>query len=223
MKNLLTSFFVLITCTVFGQATHKVEAFSTVDVSTGIKATLVRSKEYKVVISGDDVHNIVVKSSKGKLSIRRQTTKALNGKHCEATIYYVDPITKVVAYTDAHISSEEVFKQAKIEVEASTAGFVHLYLDTDFASSSIATGGQIQLNGTTKNLYANIHTGGQFNGLNLSADTATLSVTAGGTIEANVSGFIKANVSMGGTILYKGGAEVESKTSMGGSIRELDK
>lgn len=201
---------------------YRPDDFSRVDVSNKIKARLVPGKENKVEITGDDVHNVVVKNVKGRLTLRLKTTKSLGSKEYGAVVYYA----KMPSYFDAsqggEIVCDSLIRGSKVEIDAGTGGFVLVTAVADTVRASIAAGGQIQLRGDGRQLSVGIKTGGQFSGYDFDADNAQVNITAGGTADVNASEKIIARVSMGGTVRYKGTAKLDGKTTMGGSIIQTE-
>lgn len=139
---------------------YRPDDFSRVDVSNKIKARLVPGKENKVEITGDDVHNVVVKSQR-QAHPRLKTTKSLGSKEYGAVVYYA----KMPSYFDAsqggEIVCDSLIRGSKVEIDAGTGGFVLVTAVADTVRASIAAGGQIQLRGDGRQLSVGIKTGGR--------------------------------------------------------------
>lgn len=198
-------------------------AFSEVQVSNQIKAVLVRSDVNKVVATGDNVKNMVVKVEKGELRIGMNTTNLFKGKGNRVTVYYKADIDVLTVSLDAEVNNEKTMEQAHLKINANSGGIADLQLKTGSLTVDAASGGKVYTKGSTLFQEINIAAGGFYGGYDLQSGTAYASVTAGGRAEVMVNEKLQARVFSGGTIDYKGAAkDVQTSITLGGKVNRVD-
>lgn len=218
-------FFALLLVTSFGFAQEKVTMnlgdFHSLKTYRGLQVELIKSDEAKVIIDGNRSSEVTVKNSNGTLRISMSITHTFSADDVMVYLYYKDEIKLIDANEGSHIYSVDVFKQSKIALKAQEAGHIKLELDTDELEVSSVTGGEVKVEGTSKNQQVKTNTGGIYKGARLDSDTAVVSANTGGLADVKASKLIDAKASTGGVISIKGEPEELKKSeSLGGYVRQ---
>jgi Putative auto-transporter adhesin, head GIN domain len=201
--------------------TKPVGNFSEIKVFDGISATLIKSNENKIVISGEDAAKVAFVNTNGKLKIRMKMDNLFNGHKTFAEVYYTDVLEIIDANENAYISSSETIKQIAIVLKAQEGGEIAINVEVQKLTLKSFTGGRIALTGTSKTQDITLNTGGQYEGDSLKTEQTTVDVSAGGKAYVNASEYVKAKVSAGGTIRIYGNPKViDKQTFLGGRIIE---
>ncbi|MGI9531121.1 head GIN domain-containing protein [Lutimonas sp.] len=222
MKRVL---FALLLVTSFGFAQEKVTMnlgdFHSLKTYRGLQVELIKSDEAKVIIDGNRSSEVTVKNSNGILRISMSITHTFSADDVMVYLYFKDEIQLIDANEGSHIYSDEVFKQTKITLKAQEAGHIKLELDTDDLEVSSVTGGEVKVEGTSKNQKVKTNTGGMYKGARLDSETADVSANTGGLADVKATKLIDASASTGGIVSIKGEPEELKKSeSLGGYVRQ---
>ena len=146
--------------------------------------------------------------------------ETFSANQAKVTVYFKD-LDVINVNEGATISSEENFKQEKIELKAEEAGIIDLKIKTNFLDIKIVTGGIIKLNGYSKNQNVKVNTGGVYKADELETEYTDISASTGASATVYASKLVDANASLGATVTIKGEPEeIKRKESLGGYIRE---
>ena len=132
MKSVATVFMLLISLSLFAQnpLDKKVGNFDEVKVYDLIEVNLIKSKENKVVITGDDVDDVDIINKDGKLKIRMKLNKIFNGSKTFVAVHYTN-LKTIDGNEGAYISSNELIEQNDIELKAEEGARLKIDLDVN--------------------------------------------------------------------------------------------
>lgn len=222
MKNVvLIAFCFFLGGIVNAQVEKNVGDFSSLRVSDRIVLDLVKSDENRIEIFGDDAESVVVKNKNGKLVIRMEISKFMQGEDVAATLYFKNLDDLKVA-NGATVQNSEIVDAKSMVIAANKGGTIALKLQLDNLDAKATSGAQIVVTGKANHFKARINSGASIDAREFSAETADLGVMAGGELTAHVSKTADAQVSMGGDIYIYGNPEVTQKISAGGEVHRMD-
>jgi hypothetical protein len=119
------------------------------------------------------------------------------------------------------MSASMRIKSPKIVVNVFAGGVVTGKFDVELAEVNVDQGGDIVLVGTSKQLIANVTTGGNIDALSFISNNSVVKVRMGGSIIVNFRETLNASVFSGGIIKYRGNGTITEKISLGGTIEKL--
>lgn len=242
-KTLILAAALLVSFTVLAQkeATRKLSSFSEISAHEGIQVHLKQgsSEEAKIKVEGNiSMDEVLTEVSGGKLKIHLEDNNYRN-IDVEVWVTYKS-LSAVSASSAADIDSESRIvtsgnfkvsvssagdidldvKANSIDIKASSAGDITLKAETSSIDASANSAGSIEISGTAKSLDVSVNSSGDFEGFDLSAETAEVSASSGGSAEVNVSEQLNARASSGGSVKYKGNPRMDISSNSGGSIRK---
>lgn len=194
----------------------KVSSYDQIDV------LLIASDETKVILSGANSEEVEVVNNNGELKLRMPLKKLLKGDAVSATVYYKE-IDAVEANEGSRISSEDVFKGTRFNINATAGSEVKLKLDVDTVEVKGMAGSKIQLDGNAKTQDVVLNSGAVLRAENLITEQTTIAVNAGGEAKINATDLVDAKVRAGGKIMIFGHPKkINKKTIAGGRIIEFE-
>lgn len=199
---------------------HKLQPFNQVDVSNSWNVVLIEgSQPQMTVTANENLHeNLEFSVNNGILNI----TSKNNIGYADAktiTVIYVGELQKVSAHSGSEISSNEIFKQQKIDLDASSGADISLAINTQAVTIDASSGADIKLSGTTENLVADASSGSEIDANNLKTKSAKVDASSGGEISIYVSENIIAEASSGGDVTYFGNPKnAHIDNSVSGSV-----
>ena len=205
------------------QITQVMNEFREVKVFDGISVNLVKAKENKVIITGEDVNDVAVVNRNGRLKIRMEIDKAFNGYETFVEVHFTEDLDLIDVNENAFLASDHVFEQTAIELRAQEGAELDVDLNVDKATVRAYSGGEIVSEGKAVNQKIVINSGGQYNGSQLRTEQTEVSVSAGGRAKVNASELVEAKVKAGGTIKVFGNPKVlDTQKLFGGKILRMD-
>ena len=195
--------------------------FDEIKVYDLIEVNLIKSKETKVVITGDDVEDVEVINKDGKLKIRMKFEKIFNGTKTFVAVHYTN-LKTIDGNEGAFISSNEIIVQDYIELKAQEGARLKIGLDVNNIEVRAVSGGIVQTRGKANSQNIEVTTGGIYEGKSFETKTSTVSVKAGGEVEVNASNTVNAKVRAGGDIdIYGNPQTINEDTVLGGRIKRM--
>jgi len=186
MKRIVFAiFFISSICIAQGEITMNIGDFHTLKTYRGLKVELIKDETPKVIIDGSKASNVTVKNSNGVLKISMNISHTFSADDVMVYLYYSKEIDVIDANEGSHIYSDDLFKQAKMEVKAQEAGHIKLKLETDDVEITSVTGGLIKLKGTSVKQKAKSNTGGIYKGGDLVSEVCDVSAHTGGIATVN--------------------------------------
>jgi len=199
--------------------TKNVGDFTEVKVFDRMVVNLVKSKENKVVISGEDASQVQVINKDGKLKIRMELDLIFDGNNTFVNVYYND-LEIIDGNEGAEITSNELIEQDEIEIKMQEGARIKVGLQVREANFRAVTGGIIEASGISQEQDITVNTGGSFEGRDLKTERADIFVQAGGEVEAYASKKVDIVIRAGGDVVVYGNPEkVNRKRTFGGRIK----
>lgn len=196
--------------------------FNEIRVYNGIEVTLIPSKENRIVISGYSKEKVKYAFVENRLELRLSLENIWAKDNTRIQIYFRN-LQVIDANERSIVEVQGEIVGSNLVFRAQEGSVVRADLDALKQSSKAVTGGQIFLEGKTREQEIDINTGGQFYGRDLRTESTRVNITAGGRAEVYASKYCRANAKLGGTIeVYGNPAEMDRKTSIGGKIIEMN-
>lgn len=224
MKSFITLTVLLITSFLTAQNPKEklVGDFNEVKVYDLIVVNLVKSNEAKVVITGDDVEDVVIINKDGKLKIRMNTDKIFNGDRTFVSVQYTK-LDVIDGNEGAYITSNELIEQNQIELRAQEGAHLKIGLDVDQVDIRAVSGGIVETRGKAISQDITLNTGGIYEGKSFETKNTSVTIKAAGEADVNASKTVDARVTAGGDIYIYGNPEsVKEKTTLGGRIKRMN-
>lgn len=184
---------------------YDLEPFDQIEVEKGWDVVLVQANQPKMMVrANENLHpnlkfsvkaNVLKISAKNSIGIADAKT---------ITVYFPQELQKIAASSGSEISSEELFKQEKIAIHASSGAEIDLKLETNAIKAEASSGADIELMGISAHFESNASSGSQIDSEKLETQTATAEASSGAEISLTVSSDLTAAASSGGNIEYHG-------------------
>lgn len=222
MKRLV---FILMFISALGISQEKVTMnlgdFHSLKTYRGLQVELIKSDAAQLVIDGIRSSEVTVKNNNGTLKISMTISHTFSADDVMVYLYYKDDIDVIDANEGSYIFSEEIVKQEKLTAKAQEAARIKLIIETEQLDVVVVTGGEVNLNGSSKNQNIKSNTGGMYKGEELETEYTQVSSYTGGIADVKASKLVDAIASTGGIISIIGEPEEVNKSeSLGGYIRQ---
>tara|TARA_B110000091_G_C13667654_1_gene412360 strand:- start:3 stop:692 length:690 start_codon:yes stop_codon:yes gene_type:complete len=229
MKNIIYICALLFSFNALAQSiiTKNLGDFTTLKVYNGIEVELIKSKEHKLVITGEKSKIVKVKTVNNtlKLSLPFSLIPEKNAADGKVLIklYHNKNIAIIDANEGSTITGKEII-QDKLEVNSQERAFINLVVKVKYIDVRASSGGMIKLTGTAKNQNVDVDLYGIYNGFSLKNESnSTVKAGTGAKAEIFAGETLNAKVSFGGSIFYKGNpVVVKDKKVIGGIIQKRD-
>ena len=197
--------------------TRTISDFKGVDVGGSFDVVLVKGKERKVIIKGEEniIKYIETKVRNNTLQVKYQNNINISTtKKLTVTIVYRD-IEKISLSGSGNIINKGVLNNSNLKVNLGGSGNITLHVDSDEVHSSIGGSGNIKLQGESNELECSIAGSGSIKAYELNTNILLASVTGSGSIRSTVNKKIKAKVVGSGSVYYKGNPTHIDSNSIG--------
>lgn len=222
MKKSIIVLFVMISQINFGQVTKKLGDFDKVKVFDMLNVKLIPAEENKIVITGKRESEVEILTKNGELKLRMPFPKLLSGDAITIKLYFKN-IESIDASEGSYVSSDFIFKQTTIDLNAKEGSEINISLDVEKVNIKVNSGGIIDLDGTVTNQNCSITSGGTLVASELHSSQTTISVAAGGKAEIYATTLVDAKVKAGGSIfIYGKPKQINQETFLGGTIIEKE-
>jgi hypothetical protein len=220
MKKLVLIAFVLLSQITFAQVTRNLGDFDEVKVFDKINVKLISASENKIIITGKRADEVETVNKNGELKIRMPFPKLLSGDDITIKLYF-KRIESIGASEGSYVSSEKIFKQTSIDLNAKAGAEINIDLDVDKVNVKANSGGIIELSGKALNQDVVITSGGILKSSELHTSQTSISVAAGGKAEIYATALVDAKVKAGGSIyIYGKPKQINKEVFIGGTIIE---
>lgn len=221
MKKVLILALVFVVQTTFAQVTKNLGDFNSIKVFDKLNVKLISSSENKAIITGDRENEVEFINKNGELKIRMPFPKLLAGDAISIKLYFKN-INGIAASEGSFVSSDVIFKETILDLNAREGAEINLQLDgTKKVNVKAVSGGIIELSGNAVNQDVVLMSGGILKAKELETSQTTINVSAGGNAEINASVLVDAKVKAGGAIYVYGKPEqINKETLFGGKIIE---
>ncbi|MFT5077409.1 MAG: hypothetical protein ACI9M9_002576 [Flavobacteriaceae bacterium] len=222
MKKVLIIAFVIVAQVTFSQVTKNLGDFNEIEVFDQLNVKLIPASENKAVITGNRENEVELVNNNGELKLRMPFPKLLSGDDISINLYFIS-IDAISASEGSYVSSESIFKQTIMDLNAREGAEINIKLDTQKVNIKAVTGGIIGLSGEVINQDATIMSGGVLNSRDLITSQTSINVYAGGNAEINASTLVDAKVKAGGSVyIYGKPRQINKETLFGGKIIEKE-
>ena len=196
--------------------------FSELKVYDLIEVELIKSKDNKVIITGENANDVLVNNKNGKLKIKMSLEEIFDGNKTKVTLYY-SSVDIIDVNEGAKVHSKDKIKQFEIDLRTQEGGYINLELNTTYTNIKAVTGGIIKVSGKSKSQNIALRTGGVFKGSELKTDKTEVSVNAAGEAYVNASKLVDVKIRAGGDVFIYGDPEtVNENRVLGGRIKRMD-
>jgi hypothetical protein len=220
MKKGIALVFILLTQIVAAQVTRDLGDFEDVKVFDKLSVKLIASTDNKIIISGNRENEVEIVTKNKELKLRMPFPQLLSGNDITIELYYKN-IEGIEASEGSHITSDELFKQTQININAKSGADISLVLDVAKANVRAVSGGIIKLSGNSINQDVTVASGGILNAEELHTSQTAVTVSAGGSADVYATLLVDAKVNAGGSIIIHGKPKhINQKTVIGGTITE---
>ncbi|MCF7568721.1 DUF2807 domain-containing protein [Sabulilitoribacter arenilitoris] len=224
MKNLLSILAIFIATLAVAQnpIEKSVGEFSELKVYDLIEVELIKSKENKVIISGDNTNDVVLNNKNGKLKIKMNLEEIFDGNNTKVKLYYTS-IQVIDVNEGAHVHSKDKIKQFEIDLKAQEGAKIDVKLNVSYANIKSVTGGVIITSGKSKNQKVSLLTGGVYKAEELITDNTEVAVRAAGEAYVNASKLVDIKIRAGGDVFIYGDPENVNESSVfGGRVKRMN-
>ena len=224
MNKIIALITIIISAAGFTQNTIEKEVgeFTELKVFDLIEVNMVKSKENKVVITGENKEDVVVTNKNGKLKIRMSLEEIFDGAKTKIVLYYRH-IDIIDVNEGAKVFTEDTIEQFEIDLKAQEGGTITAPINTKYANIKAVTGGIIKTTGQSNNQKISLFTGGIYQGEELKTDNTEVSINAAGEAHINATVLADIKIRAGGDVFVYGNPETvnESKV-LGGRVKHMD-
>lgn len=218
MKKLFAVLLGLVSLWNFAQDTRMVGEFSSLKAYDRIKVDLVKSRQGKVEVYGDNNGDVEVVNKNGELKIRMKTVKLLQGSEVKVKVFY-DDLNTIQASQGAIILSDDTLKSEMLKLTSNEGSKIELKINSSVLDVKGNSGGTLSLQGKANTQSIVVNSGAVFNGKNMDGDNVSVTANAGGEAHVYAEKSVKATTRAGGTIeVYGNPKNRDTKKFVGGSI-----
>ena len=228
-------FFLIVASSLFTQAQDKettptseeerrvnVSDFISIKIYSGIEVKLIPANENKLVISGADKNDVVVKIKAKTLKIRHSLDHFLNPTFTYVELYHKNTLDEINLYQGSVLETDSIYQQTSISIKVQEGSSMKFKFDGEKLTSSVNTGGKLFLSGHATNHESSVTSGGACEGETFETEQTEVSVTAGGISYVNADVLLEAKVTAGGIIrVYGSPKKMVTKKTIGGQIFEM--
>jgi hypothetical protein len=220
MKKLFLIFTVVISQISLAQITKETGDFDALRVFDRINVALIPSNVNKIEINGDRAEDVEIVNKNGELKVRMSLNKLLDGEEIKVKLFF-KKIDNIEVNEGAFVTSDEIFNQTSISLEAKEGAEIILKLAVEKVKTRAVSGGVIKIQGKAENQDVAIGTGGILEAENLETEQTTVKITTGGEAQIRASQYVDAQVRAGGSITIFGNPkQIDKRTVLGGTIQE---
>jgi hypothetical protein len=183
---------------------REIGAFSILDVSSDIEVVITFGEEPSLEVEADenlmDVIRTEIQDDRLKIYSRRYIRRAKTKKiHLS-----VPTLREIEASGAAMVRSGDILKAVDLELEVSSAARLFLNIETEKTKVEISSAAFAELNGTTGELDAEVHSAGRLVAGELVSRFCGVEVSSAGHAEVNAGDELDAEASSAGIISYTG-------------------
>jgi hypothetical protein len=224
MKRLIVLVTILLSAVVIAQKPieKSIGEFTELKVYDLIEVELVKSNEYKVVITGNNSEEVLINNKNGTLKIKMNINKLFDGNKTKVVLYY-KTVDIIDANEGAKVYSKGAIKQYEIDLRAQEGGSIDVSVNVEYINIKAVTGGIIRASGDSESQKVALLTGGIYNGESLETTKTEVSINAAGEAHVNASKIVDVKIRAGGDVFIYGNPEtVNESTVLGGRINRVN-
>lgn len=224
MKTLVKAVVLFFTTIVLAQnpIEKSIGEFTELKVYDLIDVELVKAKENKVIITGQNSEAVLVNNKNGKLKIKMSLEESYDGSNTKVILHYTS-IDIIDVNEGAKAHSKDVIKQFEIDLKAQEGGAIDIPLDVSYTNVKAVTGGSIKTSGTSKSQDISLLTGGIYKGSELKTEKTDVAINAAGEAYINASNVVDIKIRAGGDVFIYGNPETVNESKVfGGRVKRMD-
>jgi hypothetical protein len=224
MKRLILLAAILISAVTIAQKPieKSIGEFTELKVYDLIEVELVKSNEYKVIITGNNNEEVLINNKNGTLKIKMNINKLFDGNKTKVVLYY-KTVDIIDANEGAKVYSKDLIKQYEIDLRAQEGGSIDVPINVKYAIIKAVTGGKIKTSGEADSQKVSLLTGGIYNGESLETEKTDVSINAAGEAHVNASKLVDVKIRAGGDVFIYGDPEtVNESTVLGGRVNRVN-
>ena len=224
MKQILSILVIIISSTIFAQEPieKSIGEFTELKVYDLIEVELIKSKENKVIISGENNKEVLVNNKNGKLKLKMSLERIFDGEKTKVTLYYTG-LDIIDANEGANVHSKDVIKQFEIDLRSQEGGKIDIKLKTTYVNIKAVTGGNIKTTGKSKTQNVSVLTGGVYRGGELKTEKTEVAIRAAGEAHVNASNLVDVKIRAGGDVFIYGKPETVNESRVfGGRVKRME-
>lgn len=205
---------------------REVPYFSKVEVDGPINAFFKQSEERSVIVETDSnlIRNITtsVEGNVLKISYYKPQEYSKINTSIGLNVYISNPdLNEVRNFGPANIVSDNVISQEYFELVNSGSGDIKLTLSVETLNADNKGSGFIKLKGDTYHQNIAIYGSGQYEGLDLMSQSASVVIIGAGDAALNVEKELDIQILGSGNVKYKGDPKISSQVIGSGTIKKL--
>jgi len=224
MKRLILLAAILISAVTIAQKPieKSIGEFTELKVYDLIEVELVKSNEYKVIITGNNNEDVLINNKNGTLKIKMNINKLFDGNKTKVVLYY-KTFDIIDANEGAKVYSKDLIKQYEIDLRAQEGGSIEVPINVKYAIIKAVTGGKIKTSGEADSQKVSLLTGGIYNGETLETEKTEVSINAAGEAHVKASKLVDLKIRAGGDVFIYGNPEtVNESTVLGGRVNRVN-
>ncbi|MFD1615959.1 head GIN domain-containing protein [Gelatiniphilus marinus] len=224
MKRLVTALGLFISALAISQTPieKSIGEFSELKVYDLIEVELVKAKENKVVISGENSSSVLINNKNGTLKIKMKLKEIFDGNNTKVKLYYT-ALELIDANEGSFVHSKDKIKQFEIDLKAQEGAKIDVKLNVSYANIKSVTGGVIAATGKSKNQNISLLTGGIYKGESLKTSNTEVAIRAAGEAHVNASKKVDVKIRAGGDVFIYGNPEnINESKVFGGRVKRME-
>lgn len=195
------------------------EEFTEVSASEGLDVYVTDGTEFEITVEADEnIIDLIATDIKND-RLRIHTVENI-GRATKKVFVTLPEITGLKSSSGAHLSTENLVKSDKLEIDASSGANINIQMDVTDVDIDASSGANLNLSGDAHTVYIDASSGANINAKKLISKICHADASSGGNLSVNVSEDLTAEASSGGNISYSGEASVTKKKSVSGSVHK---
>lgn len=195
------------------------EEFTEVSASEGLDVYVTNGTEFEITVEADE--NIIDLIATDIKNDRLRIHAVENiGRATKKVFVTLPEITGLKSSSGAHLSTENLVKSDKLEIDASSGANINIQMDVSEVDIDASSGANLNLSGDAHTVYVDASSGANINAKKLISKVCHADASSGGNLSVYVSEDLTADASSGGNISYSGEASVTKKKSVSGSVHK---
>jgi hypothetical protein len=202
---------------------YEIDDFSEISLEGNFEVFLKNGDDRELVIQVDDnLKEFIEVYNRGDI-LHISTSKRIRSDEGIKVFVTYEALERLSSGGASSIFTENTIRSKELELSLTGAGLMEIALETDQLKIRLSGAGLINIEGETEYLNLGMSGAGSFEGEDLMAKDATISISGVGSAQVNVTGELSAKVSGIGGIEYAGNPQkVNRKVSGIGKIVKAD-
>ena len=193
--------------------------FTVVSASEGLDVYVTNGDEFEITVEADEniIDLIATDIKNDRLRIHAEENI---GRATKKVFVTLPEITGLKSSSGAHLSTENLVRTDKLEIDASSGANINIDMDVNEVDIDASSGANLSLSGDAQSVFVDASSGANINAKKLISKVCRADASSGGNVSVNVSDDLTADASSGGNISYSGEAKVTKKKSVSGSVHK---